>query len=168
VTQPNEPVRRRALRRIDAADYQLRLLVEAMVAADHADEEIIAAVRAADDRPRILIAEDETLVRMDIGTTLQAAGFNVCAEAADGHEAVELALRLQPDAIVMDADMPRLDGIAAAEAILASRRVPIVMLTGYDYGELIDRAFTAGISHYVVKPFAESEIVATLRAAVAG
>ena len=168
MTEANHPVRRRDLRRIDAAEYQLRLLVESMVAAGRDEEEIVSAVRAADDRPRVLIAEDETLVRMDIGTMLEAAGFNVCAEAGDGHEAVALAREHEPDAIVMDANMPRLDGVAAAEAILARRRVPIVMLTGYDYGELIDRAFAAGISHYLVKPFAEREIVAALRAAVAG
>lgn len=168
MTGTNDPVRRRDLRRIDAADYQLRLLVESMVAEGRGEDEIVSAVRAADDRPRVLIAEDEALVRMDIGTMLEAAGFNVCAEAGDGSEAVALALEHEPDAIVMDANMPRLDGVTAAEAILASRRVPIVMLTGYDYGELIDRAFAAGISHYLVKPFAEQEIVAVLRAAVDG
>jgi DNA-binding NarL/FixJ family response regulator len=168
MTEANHPVRRRDLRRIDAAEYQLRLLVESMVAAGRDEEEIASAVRAADDRLRVLIAEDETLVRMDIGTMLEAAGFNVCAEAGDGHEAVALAREHEPDAIVMDANMPRLDGVAAAEAILACRRVPIVMLTGYDYGELIDRAYAAGVSHYLVKPFAEWEIVAALRAAVAG
>lgn len=166
MTEANDPVRGRDLRPIGAAEYQLRLLVESMVEAGREEDEIVSAVRAADDRPRVLIAEDETLVRMDIGTVLQAAGFNVCAEAADGREAVALARELEPDAIVMDADMPRLDGVAAAEAILATRRVPIVMLTGYHYGELIDRAFAAGISHYLVKPFAEGEIVAALRAAV--
>jgi response regulator NasT len=168
MTEANAPVRRRDLRRIDADEYQLRLLVESMVAAGRDEEEIVCAVRAADDRPRVLIAEDETLVRMDIGTMLEAAGFNVCAEAADGREAVAQAREHEPDAIVMDANMPRLDGVAAAEAILASRRVPIVMLTGYDYGELIDRAYAAGVSHYLVKPFTEREIVAALRAAVAG
>jgi len=166
MTEANDSVRGHAMRRIDAAEYQLRLLVETMVAAGRDEEEIVSVVRAADDRPRVLIAEDETLVRMDIGTTLEAAGFLVCAEAGDGREAVALALEHEPDAIVMDANMPQLDGVAAAEAILASRPVPIVMLTGYDYGELIDRAFAAGISHYLVKPFAEEEIVAALRAAV--
>jgi len=166
MTEANDSVRGHAMRRIDAAEYQLRLLVETMVAAGRDEEEIVSVVRAADDRPRVLIAEDETLVRMDIGTTLEAAGFLVCAEAGDGREAVALALEHEPDAIIMDANMPQLDGVAAAEAILASRPVPIVMLTGYDYGELIDRAFAAGISHYLVKPFAEEEIVAALRAAV--
>jgi two-component system, response regulator PdtaR len=166
MTEANDSVRGHAMRRIDAAEYQLRLLVETMVAAGRDEEEIVSVVRAADDRPRVLIAEDETLVRMDIGTTLEAAGFLVCAEAGDGREAVALALEHEPDAIIMDANMPQLDGVAAAAAILASRPVPIVMLTGYDYGELIDRAFAAGISHYLVKPFAEEEIVAALRAAV--
>jgi DNA-binding NarL/FixJ family response regulator len=154
------------LRRVGAAEYQLRLLVESMVAAGRDEEDIASAVRAADDRPRVLVAEDETLVRMDIGTVLQAAGFDVCAEAADGREAIALALEHEPDAILMDANMPRLDGVAAAEAILAARRVPIVMLTGYDYGELIDRALAAGISHYLVKPFAERDVVAALEAAM--
>jgi response regulator NasT len=155
------------LRRNDAAEYQLRLLVESMVAAGRDEEEIAAAVRVADGRPRVLIAEDEVLVRLDIGAMLQAAGFIICAEAADGREAIALAREHEPDVIVMDANMPSLDGVAAAETILAARRIPIVMLTGYDYGELIDRAFAAGISHYLVKPFTERELVAALRAATA-
>jgi CheY-like chemotaxis protein len=166
MTEPNDHVRRPDPRRVGAAEYQLRLLVESMVAAGRDEEEIVSVVRAADDRPRVLIAEDEALARMDIAAILQASGFGVCAEAADGREAVALALEHEPDAILMDANMPRLDGIAAAEAILAARRVPIVMLTGYDYGELIDRALAAGISHYLVKPFAEPEIVAVLQAAM--
>jgi YesN/AraC family two-component response regulator len=163
----NDPEFRRELRRIDAAEYRLRLLVESMVAAGRDEKEIDSAVRVADGRPRVLIAEDEVLVRLDIGSIVQAAGFIVCAEAADGREAIALALEHEPDVIVMDANMPCLDGVAAAKTILAARRIPIVMLTGYDYGELIDRAFAAGISHYLVKPFAEREIVAALRAAIA-
>ncbi|HEY0417494.1 MAG TPA: response regulator [Gaiellaceae bacterium] len=155
------------MRSTEATDLQLRLLAESMVRDGHDAETVAAAVRGADDRPRVLVAEDETLVRLDIGQTLEAAGMVVCAEAADGPEAVTLALRHDPDVIVMDAGLPRVDGVRAAEEILATKHIPIVMLTGYRYGELIDRAFAVGVSRYLVKPAAESELVDAVRAAIA-
>lgn len=113
---------------------------------------------------RVLIAEDETLIRLDLASALGAAGFVVCAEATDGEQAVALALEQAPDVVVMDANLPRLDGISAARRILAEQPTPIVMLTAYNYGELIDRALDAGIKRFVVKPFAEAELVDALRA----
>ena len=85
---------------------------------------------------RILIAEDETIIRMDLRALLDAAGFDICAEARDGEEAVELARREQPDLAVLDVKMPRLDGIEAAKRILEERPIPIVMVTAYGEREL--------------------------------
>jgi len=153
--------------RIGKAQH-VHLLVEAMVREDRQEAEIAAAVEAAVSPRRILVAEDETIVRHDIAGLLTDAGYEVCAEAADGLEAVSLALEHEPDAILMDANMPRLDGVGAARRILAVRSVPIVMLTGYRYGELIDRAFEAGVSRYLVKPFVEREVLDAVAAAVDG
>ena len=114
---------------------------------------------------RALIADDETIVRLDIKAMLESVGLEICGQAADGEETVRRALELHPDVIVLDAAMPRLDGVEAARRILAVRPVPIVMLTGYDYGDLISRALDAGVAAYVVKPFQERallEAVATV------
>ncbi len=149
--------------------FHMHALVEAMVREGRDESEIVAAVEGAGAPPRrILVAEDEALVRLDISALLADAGYEVCAEATDGLQAVKLALEHEPDAILMDANMPRLDGVDAARRILAVRRVPIVMLTGYEYGELIDRAFAAGVYRYLVKPFAERDVLEALAAAVDG
>jgi CheY-like chemotaxis protein len=116
-------------------------------------------------RPKILIAEDETLVRLDLRALLEDAGFEVCAAARDGEEAVELAREQQPDAALLDVKMPRLDGIEAARRILAERWIPIVMLTAYGYGELISRALDTGVFGYIVKPFRPEDVVQAVRAA---
>jgi two-component system, response regulator PdtaR len=116
---------------------------------------------------RVLIAEDETIIRMDLRALLERAGHEVIGEARDGDEAVALAASLHPQLIVMDVKMPRLDGIDAARRILASRPVPIVMLTAYPQGELVDRAAEAGVFGYLVKPFREADLlpaIATARA----
>src|SRR5262249_59195405 len=89
------------------------------------------------DRLRILIAEDETIIRLDLKQLLEDAGYEVCAEAKDGAEAVELARSAQPDLAVLDVKMPKLDGIEAARAILDERPIPIVMLTAYGQEELV-------------------------------
>jgi response regulator NasT len=147
-------------------------LVDSLVRKGTDEREILAAVegvRATDaPAPRVLIAEDEPLTRLDIATLLTAAGFDVCAEAADGRHAVELAAQCRPDAILMDASMPRLDGVSAAEQILSRADVPIVMLTAYHYGELVDRALDAGVRGYVVKPFTEHDVVSAVRAVLSG
>jgi response regulator NasT len=116
---------------------------------------------------RILIAEDETLIRLDLRQLLEAAGFEICAEARDGEEAVELARREQPDLALLDVKMPRLDGIEAARRILDERPIPIVMVTAYGERELVARAVEAGVFGYLVKPFRESDLlpaIATARA----
>ena len=92
---------------------------------------------------RVLVAEDETLIRLDLVGLLEAAGLEVCAEARDGEEAVELARATQPDVALLDVKMPRLDGIEAARRILEERPLPIVMVTAYGERELVSRAVEA-------------------------
>ena len=114
---------------------------------------------------RILIAEDETIIRLDLRGLLERAGFDVCAEARDGLEAVELARAKRPDLAIMDVKMPQLDGIEAARRILDERPIPIVMLTAYGQEELVSRAVEAGIFGYLVKPFREDDLLPAIQAA---
>src|SRR6266516_1722503 len=114
---------------------------------------------------RILIAEDETIIRLDLKTLLERAGYEVCAEARDGEEAVELARSMEPDMAVLDVKMPRLDGIEAARRILDERPIPIVMLTAYGQEELVSRAVEAGVFGYLVKPFREQDLLPAIQAA---
>jgi len=114
---------------------------------------------------RILIAEDETIIRLDLRGLLEGAGFEVCAEARDGIEAVELARSERPDLAILDVKMPRLDGIEAARRILDERAIPIVMLTAYGQGELVARAVEAGVFGYLVKPFRESDLLPAIHTA---
>lgn len=114
---------------------------------------------------KILIAEDETIIRLDLRDLLERAGFEVCAEARDGLEAVELARSSGPDLAVLDVKMPRLDGIEAARRILEERPIPIVMLTAYGQEELVSRAVEAGVFGYLVKPFRETDLLPAIRAA---
>ncbi len=116
---------------------------------------------------RILVAEDETIIRLDLKETLERAGFEVCGEARDGEEAVELAREEKPDLAVLDVKMPRLDGIEAARRILAERPIPIVMLTAYGHNELVTRAVEAGVFAYLVKPFRESDLLPAIQTAKA-
>jgi response regulator NasT len=114
---------------------------------------------------KVLIAEDETIIRLDLKGLLERAGFDVCAEAKDGVEAVELARSEQPDVAVLDVKMPRLDGIEAARRILDERPIPIVMLTAYGQDELVSRAVEAGVFGYLVKPFREQDLLPAIRTA---
>ena len=114
---------------------------------------------------KILIAEDETIIRLDLRTLLESAGFEVCAEAKDGEEAIDLARTEQPDLAVLDVKMPRLDGIEAARRILDERPIPIVMLTAYGQDELVGRAVEAGVFGYLVKPFREQDLLPAIAAA---
>jgi two-component system, response regulator PdtaR len=115
---------------------------------------------------RVVVADDETIVRADVRATLERAGFDVCGEAADGSRAVALARAHRPDLVVIDAGMPSLDGVEASRQILAELDVPIVMLTGYSYGDLISRALEAGVAAYVVKPFAEEALLEAVAASL--
>ncbi|HEX9415817.1 MAG TPA: response regulator [Gaiellaceae bacterium] len=116
---------------------------------------------------RILIAEDETIIRLDLKQLLERAGFEVCAEARDGIEAVELSRTERPDLAVLDVKMPRLDGIEAARQILDERPIPIVMLTAYGQSELVSRAVEAGVFGYLVKPFRETDLLPAIQTAQA-
>ncbi len=114
---------------------------------------------------RILVAEDETIIRLDLRALLEQAGFDVCGEARDGVEAVELARELEPDLAVMDVKMPRLDGIEAARRILEERPIPIVMVTAYGQDEIVSRAVEAGVFGYLVKPFREQDLLPAIQTA---
>jgi len=116
---------------------------------------------------RVLIAEDETIIRLDLRGVLERSGYEVCAEARDGEEAVRLAREQAPDLAILDVKMPKLDGIDAARMILAERPIPVVILTAYSHDELVARAAEAGVFAYVVKPFREEDLgpaIATARA----
>jgi two-component system, response regulator PdtaR len=116
---------------------------------------------------RILVAEDETIIRLDLRGLLERAGYDVVAEARDGEEAVELARVHQPDLALLDVKMPRLDGIEAARRMLEERPIPIVILTAFDQRELVDRAAEAGVYGYLVKPFREQDVVPAIELAKA-
>jgi response regulator NasT len=116
---------------------------------------------------RVLIAEDETIIRLDLRELLESAGHEVVAEARDGEEAVALARRHDPELAIMDVKMPRLDGIEAARTIIAERPIPVVMLTAYGQQDLVARAVEVGVFGYIVKPFRESDVLPAIRAAVA-
>jgi len=113
---------------------------------------------------RILVAEDEELIRMDLVEMLQEAGYEVIAQASNGEEAIALALEHQPDLAILDVKMPILDGISAAEKIIAT--APVLMLTAFSQRELIDRARDAGVMAYVVKPFSIGDLVPAIEIAI--
>ncbi len=116
-------------------------------------------------KPRIVVAEDEAIIRLDIVETLIEAGFDVIAQAGDGAEAVRLALELKPNLVLMDIKMPGTDGLQAAE-ILSEHRIPVVLLTAFSSTDLVDRASAAGVYSYVVKPFNPSNLIPALRIAL--
>jgi AmiR/NasT family two-component response regulator len=119
------------------------------------------------DRPlRVLVAEDETIIRLDLRSLLERQGLRVCGEAGDGEQAVRLAREVDPDVVLLDLRMPVLDGIEAARRIYAERPLPIVMLTAYADRGHVDRAIEAGVFTYLLKPFRETDVVPALRAAV--
>ena len=111
------------------------------------------------------MAEDETIIRLDLCELLAGAGHEIVAEARDGEEAVALAREHAPDLAIMDVKMPRLDGIEAARRILDERPIPIVMLTAYGHQELVARAVDAGVFGYLVKPFREQDVVPAIATA---
>ena len=116
---------------------------------------------------RILIAEDETIIRLDLRDLLERSGHEVVAEARDGEEAVALAREHEPELAIMDVKMPKLDGIDAARQIIDERPIPIVMLTAYGQDEIVSRAVEAGVFGYLVKPFREQDLLPAIRAATA-
>ena len=110
-------------------------------------------------RWRIIIADDESLIRLDLREMLTHLGYEVIGEAGDGRTAVDLAKRLHPDLLIMDIRMPELDGISAAEELTRERIAPVVLVTAYSDQDLVERAREAGVVGYVVKPFREAELM---------
>ncbi len=113
---------------------------------------------------RILVAEDETLIRMDLVEMLTEAGYEVIAQATNGEEAITFANEHKPDLAILDVQMPVLDGISAAEKIISI--APVLMLTAFSQRELVDRARDAGVMAYVVKPFTISDLVPAIEIAI--
>ena len=113
---------------------------------------------------RILVAEDEALIRMDLVEMLEEAGYQVIAQATNGEEAIALATEHQPDLAILDVKMPVLDGISAAEKIIST--APVLMLTAFSQRELVDRARDAGVMAYVVKPFTIGDLVPAIEIAI--
>ncbi len=115
---------------------------------------------------RVLIAEDEALIRLDLAEMLREEGYEIVGEAGDGQEAVELAERHKPDLVIMDVKMPRRDGIDAASEIASKHIAPIVVLTAFSQRDLVERARDAGAMAYLVKPFTASDLVPAIELAV--
>jgi response regulator NasT len=116
---------------------------------------------------RVVIAEDEALIRLDLREMLEEEGWTVVGEAGDGEEAVRLAEETRPDLVICDVKMPKLDGISAATRIGEARIAPVVMLTAFSQRELVERARDAGAMAYVVKPFGRADLVPAIELAVA-
>ena len=119
-----------------------------------------------DERVHVLVAEDETIIRLDLCQILEGHGFVVCGEARDGLEAVELARETTPDVAILDLRMPGLDGIEAARRMYAERPLPIVMLTAYADRSSVERAVRAGIFAYITKPFRPGDVLPAILSAV--
>jgi two-component system, response regulator PdtaR len=115
---------------------------------------------------RVLIAEDEALIRLDLKEMLEEEGYSVVGEAADGQQAVDLAVSLRPDLVILDVKMPVLDGISAAEQVAADQIAPVVILTAFSQRELVERARDAGAMAYLVKPFTKADLVPAIEIAV--
>ena len=111
---------------------------------------------------RVLVAEDEAIIRLDLAEMLTEAGYEVVGQASDGEQAVALAASLKPDIVIMDVKMPVMDGISAAEQIGKERLCPVVMLTAFSQTELVERARDAGVMAYIVKPFTASDVTPAL------
>jgi len=115
---------------------------------------------------RIVIADDESIIRMDLREMLVGLGYQVVGEAADGRTTLALSRSLRPDLVIMDIKMPDMDGIATAEALTAERIAPVLLLTAFSEGDLIARATQAGVSYYLVKPFREAELLPAIEIAL--
>ncbi|MFF7951813.1 ANTAR domain-containing response regulator [Streptomyces griseorubiginosus] len=115
---------------------------------------------------RVVIAEDEALIRLDLKEMLEEEGYSVVGEAGDGEQAVELAREHKPDLVILDVKMPKLDGISAAEKIAEERIAPVLMLTAFSQRDLVERARDAGAMAYLVKPFSKSDVVPAIEMAV--
>jgi CheY-like chemotaxis protein len=127
---------------------------------------MVGNVEHSGPRRRVLVADDDPIVRLDLRQILERVGFEVCAEARDGEEAVALAFSERPHVALLDVGMPKLDGLEAVQRILADRPLPIVMLTGHSDGDVVARAVELGVFGYLVKPFREQDVVPTILTAL--
>ena len=125
------------------------------------------AENASNAPRRVVVAEDESLIRLDIVEILRDNGFDVVGEAGDGETAVQLATELRPDLVVMDVRMPQLDGIKAAERLTRNHVAPVVLLTAFSQKELVEQASEAGALAYVVKPFTPADLLPAIEIALA-
>jgi len=119
------------------------------------------------DRTRVIIADDESLIRMDLREMLLNLGYLVVGEVGDGRSAVNLARELKPDVVIMDIKMPDMDGIDAAKLLTEERISPVILLTAYSQKDLVERAKEAGVVGYMVKPFRETDLVPAIEVALA-
>jgi AmiR/NasT family two-component response regulator len=119
------------------------------------------------ERTRVIVADDESIIRMDLREMLTNLGYLVIGEVGDGRSAVNLARELRPDVVIMDIKMPDMDGIDAAKVLTEERVSPVLLLTAYSQRELIERARDAGVVGYIVKPFRESDLSPAIEVAVA-
>jgi AmiR/NasT family two-component response regulator len=119
------------------------------------------------DRIRVIIADDESLIRMDLREMLANLGYLVVGEVGDGRSAVNLARELRPDVVIMDIKMPDMDGIDAAKILTEERIAPVILLTAYSQKDLVERAKEAGVVGYMVKPFREADLVPAIEVALA-
>jgi response regulator NasT len=115
---------------------------------------------------RVLIAEDEALIRLDLREMLEEEGYEVCGEAGDGQTAVDMAEQLRPELVILDVKMPVLDGIAAAERIARGRIAPVIILTAFSQRDLVEKAREAGAMAYLVKPFQKKDLLPTIEMAL--
>lgn len=125
-----------------------------------------AQAEATRKAPRVLVAEDEALIRLDLVEMLREEGYDVAGEAADGEEAIKLATELDPDLVILDVKMPKVDGIEAAQHIAGNRIAPVVILTAFSQRDLVERARDAGAMAYLVKPFAKRDLVPAIELAI--
>jgi len=117
-----------------------------------------APAEVSDGRLRVVVAEDEALIRLDLAEMLAEVGYEVVGQASDGEQAVALVKEHRPDVVIMDVKMPVLDGISAAEQIGKERIAPVIMLTAFSQKELVERARDAGVMAYIVKPFTQADL----------
>ena len=127
---------------------------------------LVAETQTDAERRRVLIAEDEALIRLDLAEMLVEEGYEVVGEAGDGETAVRLAEELKPDLVILDIKMPIMDGLAAAERIAGARIAPVIILTAFSQRDLVERARAAGAMAYLVKPFQKSDLVPAVEIAL--
>ncbi len=118
------------------------------------------------EQPRVIVADDESIVRMDLREMLESLGYLVVGEAGDGESAVHLSRELKPNIVIMDIKMPGMDGIEAGRILTEERIAPVLLLTAYSQQDLVDRAKEAGVMAYIVKPFHEADLAPAIEVAL--